>query len=185
MQRRRWRKIRRTAYSYTMKAKCIRVASMPKGLYGCEGAPACEAALAKFRSAIARTVAPPSVLASVSQVFLTSSYGKDLDPEINIYHRMVTMLRRMTCKHAEVRGKVASAAAIYMKKGLKGCHGDECQLDQLQPCPAVGQKGRKMETECPHLWTNRTHHKCHPPECSHHRAHGGQDGDPPRQRSKY
>ena len=77
-------KIRKTGYDYHTKAKAVRAAAIPKGLYGCEAAPACEQAVTTLRSAIAKTIAPQSSLASLSQVFSISSYGSDLDPEIVI-----------------------------------------------------------------------------------------------------
>ena len=119
------------------------MASLPKGLYGCEGSPVCEAAMASFRTAIARTVAPQSSLASLSQVFMTSSFGRDLDPDVNVTHRRATMLRRMVCKHPEIEEKVIRAANIYKAKGLEGSYEEGNSLKELQASPPPGFQERK------------------------------------------
>ena len=59
-------RIRRTPYSYRQKAQMIRVAAIPKGLYGAEAAAVPEQALQAFRTAIANTIAPPSRLRSLA-----------------------------------------------------------------------------------------------------------------------
>jgi len=100
--------------------------------------------MATLRSAIAKTIAPVSTLASLTQIFLTSSFGTDLDPEVQIFVRGVKMLRRMIYKHAEVKAKVKKIIHLYRNGGLKGCEEYGPQIGELQPCPAVGMKGRKM-----------------------------------------
>ena len=135
-------RIRRTGYPYHQKAKAIRLASLPKALYGCEASPACDHVMARLRSAISNTIAPRSTLTSATQIFVTSSHGKDLDPEIVMFSRRILMLRRMVCKHEEVQAKVSRVAAIYRQRGLRGCHQPGEDLSKLEPCPVVGQRGR-------------------------------------------
>jgi len=72
-------KVKRNRHSYKLKARAIRTAVLPKALYGCEAAPMCDNATASLRSAIGKTIAPTSTLASLSHIFITSSYGSDLD----------------------------------------------------------------------------------------------------------
>eukprot|EP00972_Heterocapsa_arctica_P112996 16434826-Heterocapsa_arctica.AAC.1 len=54
------KKIKRTGYSYEKKASMIRMASLPKALYGTEAAPVCDRSLGILRSCIAATIAPTS-----------------------------------------------------------------------------------------------------------------------------
>ena len=52
------KRIRRSGYPYAKRAMLVRLAALPKGLYGSEAAPLCERAAASFRAAIVAAICP-------------------------------------------------------------------------------------------------------------------------------
>ena len=79
---------------YEKKEKVIRGKLLPKGLFGCESTPINETAMQKFRTAIATALTFATSKRSTDFAFAVASGRTDLDPDVEVYARRVTMYRR-------------------------------------------------------------------------------------------
>ena len=113
---------------YQTKAKIIRAAKLPKGLYGCEVSPINETALRSFRTSITRALTYTTEQRSSDLTFATASHGPDLDPEVAIATRRAAAVRRFISKCKANEDKVQAILEAYRNKKEPGCHKDDEQL---------------------------------------------------------
>ena len=104
-------------------------------LYGCEAATVNEAALRGLQNAIKEVMGPKSPLAANNMVFTLLSNGTDLDPEVNILQRRLTMIRRMAIKRNDTRDKIYKLLKHYTNKQHIGTFHNDAQLPKLTPAP--------------------------------------------------
>ena len=124
--------LNRAKAPYPTKAKIIRAAKLPKGLYGCEVSPINESALRTFRTAITKTLTYTTDQRSADLTFATASHGPDLDPEVAIAMRRAVAVRRYISKSEANERMARKIIKNYGAKREPGVYEDEEQLRQKE-----------------------------------------------------
>ncbi len=85
-------------HTYEDKEHVIRTATLPFGLYGCEGAHANETYVGKLTTGISNATGPRSALHANTVRCNLKGPKETTDPELNIWQRRVVLLRRMVAR---------------------------------------------------------------------------------------
>ena len=113
---------------YLKKAEIVKAKKMPKAMYGCEVSPVNETALRTLRSSFADVLTYTTVRRSTEFTFSSVSGNTDLDPDVEIYVRRMTAMRRYVTKQPANRDKMQRIYELYRDKGEPGNFKDQEQL---------------------------------------------------------
>ena len=86
-------------------------------IYGCETSPVNESELATLRSSIADLLTFSTTRRSVDLTYAMASYGKDVDPDVEIASRRAMTFRRMMHKQNDTSRKMKKVIAMYLEEG--------------------------------------------------------------------
>eukprot|EP00973_Karenia_brevis_P091443 12407466-Karenia_brevis.AAC.1 len=114
-----------------------------KALYGCESGHIDEQMLRKYTSQMLDLAGTSYHMHARSIVFSLSGASHDVDPYIAIFHRRISMFRRMLNKSAYIKNIVAELYDLYLHMGYPGVHGPHIDLSTLIPAPLPGTGGRQ------------------------------------------
>ena len=111
--------------SYDKETVAIRGKMIPKALYGCETSPINETAMRMLRTAFANCITFVTTRRSIDLTFVMASIGTDLDPDVDVMTRRMTMLRRMMAKDPRTAEIMKDIYAKYREGNEPGCKADE------------------------------------------------------------
>ena len=113
-------RLRATNFSYSKKAHICRSLVLPKSLYGVEACDLPVCLLDKLRASLARATNRGSVFQCNAILFEVASYGRDLDPYVQIVVRRVTALRRHIAKFPDTRRMFEGILSTYREMNFVG-----------------------------------------------------------------
>eukprot|EP00972_Heterocapsa_arctica_P009677 1425924-Heterocapsa_arctica.AAC.1 len=73
---------------------------------------------------------------------MTSSFGADLDPQVELLLRRTTTMRRMICKHPHEMDRVRRIHSKYKALGYQGTQAQAAGLEALAVAPPPGSGKR-------------------------------------------
>ena len=105
---------------------------MPKAMYGCEVSPVNEIALRTLRSSFADVLTYTTARRSADFTFSVVSGKTDLDPDVEIFVRRVTAMRRYITKSPANKEKMLRIYELYRGRGEPGIYQDSDQLSMKE-----------------------------------------------------
>ena len=106
-------RLRRTNYSYALRAHVCRCLVLPKALYGVEACDIPVVLIEKLTASLARVTSKGSQFQFNAVMFDVASYGLDLDPYVHVLVRRASMLRRFVAKFPQSTSLVDTVIRAY------------------------------------------------------------------------
>eukprot|EP00973_Karenia_brevis_P094410 12422354-Karenia_brevis.AAC.1 len=135
-------KITNLPHHMNVKAMFARASALSKALYACEAAPVDEIMLRKLTKHLVHMLQRNAYQPSNAMVFALAGVGEDIDPGILILLRRAHMIRRMVCKHPELKQRIHEILIQYGRLEHKGMLLRDSDLATLKPSPPPGAPDR-------------------------------------------